>query len=54
MNFKFKFAITLFAVAVISSSAFAQKHHKADKCDKSYYIQEWDHQAPTVDAYNFV
>jgi hypothetical protein len=49
-----RFAVILTAVAIISSSAFAQKHHKADKCDKSYYIQEWDHQAPHVDAYNYV
>ena len=26
----------------------------ATNCDKSYYIQEYDHQAPHVDAYNFV
>ena len=26
----------------------------ATQCDKSYYIQEYDHQAPHVDAYNFV
>ena len=26
----------------------------ATNCDKSYYIQDWDHKAPHVDAYNFV
>ena len=26
----------------------------ATKYQKSYYIQDWDHQAPHVDAYNFV
>jgi hypothetical protein len=25
-----------------------------EACDKSYYLPAWDHQAPTVDAYNFV
>jgi len=54
MNFKIKFAATLFAAALMSGTTFAQKHHKMDKCDKSFYIEEWDHQAPTVDAFNFV
>jgi hypothetical protein len=55
LNFKkqIKLAVII-TTALISTSAFAQKHHKTDKCDKSYYIQEWDHQAPTVDAYNYV
>ena len=48
MNFKFKNVATLIAAAIISSSAFSQES------DKSYYIQKYDHQAPTVDAYNFV
>ena len=51
MKLNLKLAVTLFAAAVVSISAFAQK---TDKCDKSYYIQEYDHQAPHVDAYNFV
>ena len=45
-----KLALTLTAVILFTGGLFAQKTTN----DKSYYIQKWDHQAPTVDAYNFV
>lgn len=56
-----KFAVTLAAVALLSSCVSEQKHNqKVDSkdgskdCEERFYLPKWDHQAPTVDAYNYV
>ena len=37
-----------------SKVTVTEKQDKSDANNKSYYIQKYDHQAPHVDAYNFV
>ena len=40
---------SLVLVAVLGTGAVASQ-----KCQKEYYAPLWDHQAPTVDAFNYV
>jgi hypothetical protein len=42
--------LSIAAIAVVMLTSVQAK----DACDKNYYLPTWDHQAPTVDAYNFV
>ncbi len=52
-----RFVVTLAIVALVTGNTFAQKHNQKDSskdCDKRFYLPKWDHQAPTVDAYNYV
>jgi len=44
---------TILSAAVIAALTLTSLQAKA-ACDKSFYAPKWAHQAPTVDAYNFV
>ena len=44
-----KTTIALAAAAVLGTAAIA-----SETCPKAYYAPKWDHQAPTVDAFNYV
>jgi hypothetical protein len=43
-------SLSAIALAVMMSTSIQAK----EACQTSYYLPAWDHQAPTVDAYNFV
>ena len=45
-----KRVLSIAALALVMMTSGQAK----EACDKSYYLPTWDHQAPTVDAYNFV
>ena len=42
----------LLSIAAIAALMLTSGQAK-EACDKSFYAPKWDHQAPTVDAYNF-
>jgi len=44
-----KITTTLLLGAVLTTATMG-----AEKCRKEYYAPKWDHQAPTVDAFNYV